>query len=472
VVAVDHVIDKRPRSLVHMFLERFEESPDEDAFYYPVEAGWQESTWAQTHALVEGLAAGLLALGIEPEDRVAIIASTRYEWVIAQIATFWSGAAITAVDPRADDETIATVLSDSRARVVVAEDHDTVQALWRVRGRIRDVIKVVQIDGDYPDERVLSLEGLLALGREHLEAHPRALSQRLYVLRRNGLAAIHYVDDERSPGGLRGARLTHEALTYQAAAIASLGLFTDSDLLHLAVPLAGVFGQSMLAVQVACGFPVALESRPDRVFESLRVVRPTFVAVTAPMLQSVRDRHEEEARSGVLRRRATDRAFEVARQMRESRAEGRVPGRLARRYRSLDRRVMSDVREVFGDRLRFLVAPGIDLSTELVEFFDLAGLTLLEAYGGAETGGAVCLGLPADAGSGTSGHPLPGSEVRISDAGEILVRGPGLMQGYHQRRAETWSAFDQGWLRTGDAGVLDDTGRLRVLGRHVGRAAE
>ena len=101
------VIDKRPRSLVHMFLERVEETPDEDAFYYPVEGGWQESTWGQTHELVEGLAAGLLALGIEPEERVAIIASTRYEWVLGYLATLWAGGRGDAGRPGADDDTMA-----------------------------------------------------------------------------------------------------------------------------------------------------------------------------------------------------------------------------------------------------------------------------------------------------------------------------------------------------------------------------
>src|SRR5690348_10677582 len=114
-----------------MFLDRVRETPDEDAFYYPVEGGWQESTWGQTHALVEGLAAGLLALGLQPEDRVAIIARTRYEWVLGYLATLWAGGAVTAVDPDAGDQAMAEVVADSGARVVLAEDYDLVRALWR-----------------------------------------------------------------------------------------------------------------------------------------------------------------------------------------------------------------------------------------------------------------------------------------------------------------------------------------------------
>src|SRR4051812_19152381 len=410
-----------------MFLDRVDETPDDDAYYYPVEGGWQESSWAQTRGLVEDLAAGLLALGIEPGDRGGVIAPTRDEGGIAYLAALWSGAAVTAVDPSAADDTMAAGLQDSGARGVVAEDYATVQALWRIRARIRAVAKVVQVEGDYPDTRVLSLEGLLRLGQEHLTTQPRALAQRLYAVRRQGLATLHYVDDRR--GGLRGVRLTHEALTYQAAAAASLGILRESDLLHLALPLTGVFGQSLLAVQLGCGFPVALEGRVDEAVDSLTRIRPTFVAATGPMLARVRGAAETEGRSGLLRRRATDRAFEVARQVRDLREEGRVPARLARRYRSLDRRGLSEGREGFGDRLRFVVVAGGGLDAGLVDYFDLAGVRLLEAYGRAETGGAVCVDLPDDSGSGTAGRPLPGSEVQISDDGEILVRGPGVMQG-------------------------------------------
>src|SRR5689334_15367420 len=155
-----------------MLLERADETPDEDAYYYPVEGGWQESTWAQTRELVEGLAAGLLGLGIEVEDRVALLASSRYEWILAFLAAQAAGAAVVPIDPTSTEDEVVRVLAESGARVVIAEDYDAVRLLWRVRARIRDVTKVVQIDGDYPDDRVLTLEGLLTLGQAHLVQAP------------------------------------------------------------------------------------------------------------------------------------------------------------------------------------------------------------------------------------------------------------------------------------------------------------
>ncbi len=433
------VIDKRPRSLAHMFRERVETTPDAEAYYYPVDGGWQESTWEQTNSLVEGLAAGLVALEVQPEERVAVMATTRYEWVLAFLAVQFCGAAVTLVDPAAGDLEVAHVLQDSGARVVIAEDYEAVRTLWRIRARIRDVAKVVQIDGDYPDERVLSLEGLLGLGAEQLEAEPRVIAQRLYAVRRQGLAAIVY--EPSSDGLLRGVRLTHSALTYQAAAVASLGVVGEPDLLFLCLPLAHTFGRALFATHLACGYPVALEGRPDRVLDSLAKVRPTVVGLTPALLADVRERVENENRSRLLRRRA-------------------------------ERRIHAAVRQVFGERLRFVVAAGSGLDADLMEFFDLAGVAVLEAYGRPETGGAACLALPDDRGSGTAGRPLPGTEVRIAADGEILVSGPGVMEGYHRRRADTAAALRQGWWRSGDAGVLDTHGRLRVLGRQLAPATE
>jgi len=428
------VIDKRPRSLVHMFRQRVEDTPNDDAFYYPVEGGWQESSWGHTNDLVVGLAAGLLALGIEPQDRVAIIASTRYEWVLGYLAILWTGAAVTAVDPTADDDTIARVLADSGARVVLAENYELVQTLWRVRAHIRDVTKVVQIDGDFPDDRVITLEGLLGLGHDHLDHQPRALSQRLYAVRRQGLAALPYTRDQR--GDLRGVRLSHAALTYQAAAVAALGELTEADLLYVALPLSTAYAQALLGIQLACGFPVALEGRDDRVVSSISVVRPTFVAATPAMLDRLRAEIEDARQPSLFHRK-----------------------------RWVEKKVRDDVRETFGDRLRFVVCAG-GTDADLADFFELADVPVLEAYGRPETG-AVSVARPGEAGSRTAGAPLVGTEVRISAEGEIEVSGPGLMDGYHGRPADTEAVLDHGWLRTGDAGLLDEEGRLLVLGRHV-----
>jgi long-chain acyl-CoA synthetase len=450
-----------------MFWGHADVMPDSAAYYYRVDGGWQESSWGQAAGLVEGLAAGLVALGIGVEDRVAIVSRTRYEWVLAALATWSIGAAVTTVRPGTGDEHLAHLLSESGARLVIAEDHDEVHRLWSIRSRIRYVAKVVQIDGDYPDSRVLSLEGLLRLGHDHLAEHPRAIAQRRYAVRREGLAAVLYT--QGSDGRPRGVRLRHSALTYQGAAPKALGMLDENDLLYLGLPLAHTFGLSLLAVQLACGFPAALDGDPGRLLDSLSVVRPTFLGATPRMLAEVRAAVSKE-QSRLLQRRPMDRAFETARQVRELEAAGTpVPSRLARRHRSQDQSHLAAVREAFGDRLRFVVAGAGGLDADLAEFFGLAGVEVLGAYGLTEAGGAVCVDLPGDGRCGTVGRPLPGTKVRIDERGQVLVAGPGLMDGYDGRATDTDAVLRQGWLSTGDLGVLEPDGRLRLTTSRTAR---
>jgi long-chain acyl-CoA synthetase len=452
-----------------MFWDNADVMPDSVAYYYPIDGGWQESTWGQAAGLVEDLAAGLVALGIGVEDRVAIVSTTRYEWILAALAAWSAGAAVTTVRPGSSDDHVAHVLTDSGARLVIAEDHEEAHRLWRIRARIRGVTKVVQIDGDYPDSRVLSLEGLLRLGHDHLVAQPRAIAQRRYAVRREGLAAVLY--STGSDGRPRGVRLRHSALAYQGVAPRTLGVLDENDLMYLGLPLAHSFGQSLLAVQLACGFPAAVEGDPERLLDSLSLVRPTFLGVTPRMLTHVRAAvSKEQGRS--LQRRPMEQAFETARQVRELEAAGTpVPPRLARRHRAQEQSGLAGIREAFGDRLRFVVVGGAGLDRDLSEFFELAGVEVLGAYGLTEAGGAVCVDLPGDHRPGTVGRPLPGTKVRVDDHGEVLVAGPGVMDGYHERRPDTDVVLRQGWLSTGDRGVLEPDGRLRILTRRPERPA-
>ena len=236
-----------------------------------------------------------------------------------------------------------------------------------MRARIRDVTKVVQIDGDFPDDRVITLEGLLGLGHEYLVGQPRALSQRLYAVRRQGLAALPYARDQR--GNLRGVRLSHAALTYQAAAVAALGELAGDDLLYVALPLSTAYARRFLGIQLACGFPVALEGRADQ-----------------------RRRLARHGASDMSGRRRRCSAGCVSR----DRGQNRIPALpSAAGSRDGARRRRQDVRRAAPVR----GAAGSGIDADLMEFFDLAGVAVLEAYGRPETGGAVCVALPDDRGS-------------------------------------------------------------------------
>src|ERR687898_1208980 len=173
----------RPTTMAHMFWARSLVAPTDMAFSYPVNGIWQQSTWGETRELVESLAAGLIGLGVEPQDRVAIISETRFEWILADLAIMCAGGATTTVYPSTKPDEVAHILNDSDATVVLVDSLEQVAKLHAIRGRIRKVRKVVLFEGDFPDRRVMTLEDLLRSGHGVLESDPDAVSRRMGELR-------------------------------------------------------------------------------------------------------------------------------------------------------------------------------------------------------------------------------------------------------------------------------------------------
>ncbi|PUA81101.1 long-chain fatty acid--CoA ligase [Nocardioides currus] len=451
--------------MAHMFWARSLVSPGDMAFSYPVNGSWQESTWGETRELVESLAAGLIGLGIEAEDRVAIISETRFEWILADLAIMCAGGATTTVYPSTRADEVAHILNDSDASVVLVDSLEQVAKLRAIRGRILKVRKVVLFDGDFPDGRVMTLEGLLRAGDEVLERDPACVSRRMGTLRSDMLASLMYTSG--TTGTPKGVRHTHSAWTYEGTAIAAQGVLGPDDLQYLWLPLSHSFGKVLLSTQMACGFPTAVDGDVDRIIDNLAVVQPTFMGAAPRIFEKVHSRIVAmQDQEGGIRRRVFEQAFAVARRRRAYLDQGkRVPYLLGKRYDVLDKAVFAKIRERFGPRLRFFISGAAALNPDIAEFFGLAGIEILEGYGLTESAAGSFVNRPEDNTLGTVGHVFPGTEVRLAADGEVLLRGPGVMTGYHNMPAETASVLRNGWLSTGDIGTLDHEGRLRITDR-------
>jgi long-chain acyl-CoA synthetase len=460
------VISNRASSVPRMFLDRIAATPTAEAFRYPENGGWTTVTWQQVGQRVELLAAGLISLGIKPEERVALASGTRYEWVVVDFAILAAGAATTTVYPTTHAEDVAFIVANSGSRIVVAEDQKQVDKLIAHRAELPAVQNVVVIDGDGDGDWVITLSDLEQRGKQLLSDSPSAVTDRIDAIRPDQLATLIYTSG--TTGKPKGVRLTQDSWTYTAAAMDALGVLSDKDLNYLWLPLAHAFGKVMLALPLAIGFPTVIDGRVDKIIENLTVIRPTIMGAVPRIFEKVHGKiNEMVAKEGGVKKRLFDWATGVGVQMSRVRQAGERPSPLlAAQYKLADRLVLSTIRDRFGGRMRFFISGSAALDREIAQWFDAVGVIVLEGYGLTETSAASSINRPGAYRFGTVGWTLPETDVKIAEDGEILLKGPGVMNGYHDLPEATAEAIDaEGWFHTGDIGELDAEGFLRITDR-------
>lgn len=459
-------IEKRPSSVARMLIDRVKATPQREAFRYPEGHGWTSVTWEQVGDRVQRIAAGLIALDVAPEDRVALASSTRYEWVLVDFAVMCAGAATTTVYPTTNAGDVAFIVANSGSRIVVAEDQGQVDKLREHRAELPEVSKVVIIDGEGDGDWVITLDELEQRGRRLLAESPHAVDERIDSIQPGQLASIIYTSG--TTGRPKGVRLTHGAWTYTAAAIDSLNVLDPDDLNFLWLPLAHAFGKVMLALPLLIGFTTAVDGRVDRIVENLAVLHPTVMGAAPRIFEKAHARVEGLiADEGGVRKRIYDWAIGVGLRVSRAHQSGRRPSPLlSLQHKVADRLVFSTIRERFGGRLKFFVSAAAALNHDVAQWFDAVGIVVLEGYGLTETAAASFINRPHAYRFGTVGWPLPDTEAKIAEDGEILLRGPGVMVGYHDLPDATAEAIEaDGWFHTGDIGEIDADGFLRITDR-------
>ncbi|WP_019546235.1 AMP-dependent synthetase/ligase [Streptomyces sulphureus] len=479
------LIENRPPSVASLFLERVEATPDREAYRYPVPPAsgegpddWGSYTWQQAADRVFAIAAGLMALGVRPEERVGIASSTRVEWVLSDLGILCAGAATTTVYPSTNEEETLFILADSESRVLIAENDEQVAKVRAHRAKLPELAHVVLLDGEPasgagdPEGWVLTFEELQRRGREHLERRPEAVKQTVSALRADQLATLIYTSG--TTGRPKGVRLPHDCWSYMAKAIAQSGLVTTDDIQYLWLPLAHVFGKVLTAGQIELGHVTAVDGRVDKIIENLPVVQPTYMAGVPRIFEKVYNGIAAKAKAGgAAKYKIFQWAAGVAREYAKVTQENfrrtgtaSAPAGLRAKHAVADRLVYAQIREAFGGNLRACVSGSAALAPEIGYFFAGAGVHILEGYGLTESSAASFVNPGEAYRTGTVGKPFPGTEVRIAEDGEVLLRGPGIMEGYNGLPEKTAEVLEEdGWFHTGDIGELSDDGYLRITDR-------
>ncbi|MEW2518016.1 AMP-dependent synthetase/ligase [Actinacidiphila alni] len=478
------LIENRPPSVATLFLERVAATPDAEAYRYPVPPesgegpdGWQSLTWAAAAERVNAIAAGLMDLGIRPEERVAISANTSVDWILTDLGILCAGAATTTVYPSTNADETAFILADSGSRVLIAEDAKQLAKARERRAELPDLAHVVVMDGAAAtdadgDGWVLSLDELVKRGAAYLEQHPTAVTDAVAAITKDQLATLIYTSG--TTGRPKGVRLPQDCWAYMARAIDAIGLLDENDVQYLWLPLAHVFGKVLTAGHITVGHVTAVDGRVDKIIENLPVVRPTYMAAVPRIFEKVYNGVAAKARAGggakykiFLWAAGVAREYAKAAQnsMRLTGAPT-VPMGLRTKHAVADKLVYAKIREAFGGRLRACVSGSAALAPEIGYFFSGAGIHILEGYGLTESSAASFVNPGESYRTGTVGKALPGLEVRIAEDGEILLRGPGIMQGYHGLPEKTAEVLESdGWFHTGDIGELSPDGFLKITDR-------
>jgi long-chain acyl-CoA synthetase len=425
-------------------------APAEPAYLEEQEgADWRPVPWEEAAERVDDLARGLLARGVRKGDRVAVLSRTRLEWILLDWALMSIGAVVVGLYPTSTAKECEYILGHCEAVLAFAEDEEQTRKLVSVRGTLPALREIV------PFDRLPKLEAEGRLAR-HLQPEP---------FDEEDLATLIYTSGTTGPP--KGCMLTHRNLVTAATCVVE-GLQHPGDVVLLFLPLAHSYGR--LAHQAAAhrGATVAFVADVTRVPEAMSTVRPTILPSVPRVYEKVHaNTLGEIERAGGMRRRIGLWALGVGARASRARREGRsVSAALKLEERLADRFVFAKVRERLGGRLRLGISGAAPLSPDVLEFFHALGVPVVEGYGLTETASSATVNEADDFRIGTVGRTVEGTEVRLAEDGEILIRSDSVFAGYYKEPEATADALtEDGWLRTGDVGELDADGFLRITDR-------
>jgi long-chain acyl-CoA synthetase len=463
-------LNRKTKSIAQLLATRVQETPDREAYRYPVGEEWRSMTWRQAGERVKAIAAGLLSLGLHREERVGILANTRIEWLLTDLGILAAGGATTTVYPSSTSEDCAYILADSDTKYCFIEDASQLKKLAAHKAEMPKLEKLILIDGA-PDVKdrdwVLTLADLEAAGAAHLAKDPKAVDDVVAGIEPSHLATLIYTSG--TTGKPKGVRLLHECWAYCADAIDAVKLWGADDIQLLWLPMSHSFGKVLLAGHIASGSVTAVDGRIPKVIENCGVIKPTIMAAVPRIFEKAYNKILETGRKGTgLKPKIFEWGLKVGKEVSKLRQQGKEPsGLLALKYKIADKLVLSKIRGRFGGRVRYFISGSAPLSRDIAEFFHACGMTILEGYGLTESSAASFVNRPNKYAFGSVGMPMPGTELKLaSEDSEILMKSPGIMQGYHNLPDQTTEALTpDGWLRTGDIGEVDEHGFLRITDR-------
>jgi long-chain acyl-CoA synthetase len=440
--------------LVELAAERYGDSP---AIRYKRDGAWHDVGYAELGEIVSEVGRGLIDLGIEPGDRVAILCATRPEWTYASFGITNTGAVVVPIYPTNSPEECQWVAGNSEAHAIVCENAEQVAKIRAVRGDLPALETIVVIDpsGDVGD--AIPLDEIRARGRNRDAAE---LSERAHAVARDQPYTIIYTSGTTGPP--KGCVLSHGNYRDVVTMVEQDAVVEAGDVAYLFLPLAHSFALLIELTILDLGATLAyFGGDPKQIVPELSEVKPTYLPSVPRIFEKLYTLVTAHGDAEQIKA-----ATQVGLKVRRLQAAGQeVPQELQAHFDGAEEKLFKNVRAAFGGRLRQATSGAAPIAQEILEFFFACGVPVLEGFGMTETATASTVSTLDSYRFGSVGRALPGVEIKIADDGEVLLRGANIFQGYYKNDDATADTLVDGWLHTGDVGRLDEDGFLYITGR-------
>ncbi|MEA2200745.1 MAG: long-chain acyl-CoA synthetase [Solirubrobacteraceae bacterium] len=438
------------------------------------DGAWQDVTYAQLSEIVQEVGLGLIDLGIQPGERVSILANTRPEWSYADLGATSAGTVVVPIYQTNSPEECHWVLADSDACAIVCEDEEQLAKIAAIRDRLPNLRTVIVIDPPAGDAagngggpgaslEAITLEEVRERGRGRA---PEELEARRAAVRPEDPFTFIYTSGTTGPP--KGCVLTHGNYCAIVDMIADVREMTEDEVSYLYLPLAHSYALLVQLAAFALGSTLAyFGGDTKQIVAELSEVKPTYLPSVPRVFEKIYTLAHGaiEAQPPEEQRRAQE-AIALGVKVRDMENRGEtVPEEMRKHFEQADEQLFKNVRAIFGGRMRHATSGAAPIAHEILEFFYACGVPVFEGYGMTETATAATVSTLENHRFGTVGRALPGVELKIADDGEILVKGPNIFAGYHNQASTSFGAVEDGWLHTGDLGSIDEDGYLSITGR-------
>ena len=448
-----------------MLKQTVDQNREQTAYRWFISDGEMNSVnWTDFYDQVRQVAASLIAMEIQKGDKINILSYSCYRWVLTDLASAVIGTVSVGIYQTLLAEDCQYIINHSDAVLVFAQDEVQLEKLQRIRDKIPNIRKVVLFSGNCPDDEwVISFEDFVSLGRD---ISAEQVDQMIAAVEADDLACIVYTSG--TTGIPKGAMLTHDNVTFTAQSVEKSVFWKPGDHIFLFLPLAHVFAKTAVFTTLLTGCTLTFSRSIESVAVDLKAAKPHWFPSVPRIFEKVHSKiiGGAEAKGGAALK-IFNWALQVGLQVSNCKLAGKpIPSMLELKYKLATKLVFTKIQAALGGRVRWCISGAAPLNPEIGQFFHAAGILIVEGIGMTENMSFSNLNRFENYRFGWVGPPGPGIDQKVADDGEVLYRGRNVMKGYYKMSEETAATItDDGWLNTGDLGVIDDQNFLKITGR-------